>query len=141
MHWVEKWKVHLNLLSPFIEAFGKTFISNHIKVAKASTHVSSRSESSLMCLIVLTQSYIQVSGRLFRFLGNATLRNHFRNNTAINWFIYRSEIQVLRLSDCLRCACFSDFYSLISFKNILSVKVSVHVQYTCALNLIFLIWK
>ena len=26
-----KWKIHLNILSAFIEAFGKTFISNHIK--------------------------------------------------------------------------------------------------------------
>ena len=30
---VRKWKVHLNILSAFIEAFGKTFISNHIKVS------------------------------------------------------------------------------------------------------------
>ena len=34
---VRKWKVHLNILSTFIEAFGKTFISNHIKVSLAST--------------------------------------------------------------------------------------------------------
>ena len=36
-HCVRKWKVHLNILSAFIEAFGKTFISNHIKVSLTST--------------------------------------------------------------------------------------------------------
>ena len=32
---VEKWRVHLNILLPLIEALGKTFISNHIKVSCA----------------------------------------------------------------------------------------------------------
>ena len=31
VHCVGKWNVHLNILSTFIEAFGETFISNHIK--------------------------------------------------------------------------------------------------------------
>ena len=82
---VGKWKVHLNILSAFIEAFGKTFISNHIKVSLTSTASEQNFKAKVNELLLssLTLSFIicVVTAFMVWLTWNQWVSYHWRSNT------------------------------------------------------------
>ena len=74
---LEKWKVHLSILSTFIEAIGKTFISNHIKEINSNV--------PLVCLFIW-----HLNGKLVQIFPSYSFIFGFK--IPISFFIFGSKM-------------------------------------------------